>query len=286
MWSRPRDFVPRKRAALAIGFVFDHPLYEDLEPLGSLFEVALGGLTIGELLGDQVIEPLGRSGWSRHHRFDPGRLGDAIAGGQARSVALRRKGVDAAAARLGIGVATAPPAFVEASYDLADDAPAWRYDGTIEIGEELLGDDGEVDRLLEELLEQWFDRIDLHTGAVIADESIEDALALASATGGEPGSEVERRTTALATAGRQGGPRMVREPVWGTLLTLDHVDTIGGLDEIESYVQPYRVLEGRQCVLVQLSAYGDALEPQLAAKRGRLEAVLRPILAGPSSRDP
>lgn len=284
-WVRPRDVVPKKRAALAIGFVFDHALSEDLEPLQSLLSVPLAGMTIGELIHEQIVEPLGRHGWTRHHRFDPAALGELIAAGQARSIALRRKPPQPEGKRFGLGVSTAPPAYLEALDDLEDEPAAWRYDGTIEIGHELLGDADDVDRLLEDLLELWFDQIDAHTGAVVADLSIADACTLASASGGKPGSALERRATALATASRRWGRQLAREPEWGTYLSHDHVEAIGGMDDVESYVRPYRVLEGRHNVFVQLSSLDAALEPETEDKRARLEAVLRPILAGPMSRD-
>lgn len=283
-WVRPRDVVPKPRAAIAIGFVFDHALSEDLEPLESLFSVPLGGLTIGELLHEQIVEPLGRHGWTRQHRFEPGLLGEVIGGGQARSVALRRKH-QPEGERFGIGVATAPPAYLDALDDLEEEPAAWRYDGTIEIGRDLLGDGDDVDRLLEDLLELWFDQIDVHTGAVIADLSIADACTIAAATGGAPGSDLQRRAAALARASRRWGPSFAREPEWGTYLRHDHVEAVGGLDEVESYVRPYRVLEGRRNVFVQLSTLDEALDEETAQKRARLEAVLRPILAGPMSRD-
>jgi hypothetical protein len=276
-------WVPKKRAALAIGFVFDHALSDDVEPLAGLLAVPLAGMTIGELLQEQVVEPLGRAAWGRHQRFDPSRLGELITGGEARSVAMRRKRTQPAATRLGVGVSTVPPPYLEAADD--DAPPPWRYDGTIEIGKDLLGNAEEVDRLLEDLLEQWFDQIDVHTGVVVADASLDDACVLASAAGGTAGTEAARRAKVLAGASKQWGRRHAREPEWGTFLTLDHVEAVGGIDELESYAQPYRVLEGRRNVFVQLSPYDEALEPHVEAKRARLEAVLRPILAGPMSRE-
>jgi hypothetical protein len=273
------------QAAIAIGFMFDHSLSDDVAPLGSLLDLPLAGSTLSALVQVQMPTFAAKPRNPRHATFNWKKLAPKIAAGEVLSVGIHRTLPVPEATQLGISLRCAPRAAIERERQAEGFRYVpWRYDGTIEIGTSFLGDNTTVDHFFDELLLHWMSQINLVASSVVAAETLNYAGGIARCSGGMPGTELDRRSTALWIASKGWGPK-AREPEWGTYLTRAHADAIGGTNAIRTQVDPYRILEAGNVVFVQLTPYDQALLPITNDKRTRLENLLRPILAEPLSRE-
>lgn len=274
-------------AAIAFGFVFDHPLSSDLRPLEALLGLPLGTETLADILECQVLMPRATRKITRPLRFNWKRLSAAISSGDTIVFDLRRELPRPMPGRLELHAECLAPDQLEEAR-LRGEWPhaglPYRYQGQLGLGTDFLKEPQEVETLVEQVMERWSSQIELRAGVAVADASLEDAEAYARGSGGMPGTELDRRTTNLWVASKTWG-RKAREPEWGTYLTRAHADVIGGVDGIHAAVKPYRILEASGIIFVQLTPYAQALSPETDEKRRTFLQLMDPIVARPLSRD-
>jgi hypothetical protein len=270
------------KAALVLGYVYDHAFSEDVAPLKALLELPMAGSTFGQLVDTQVQLPLATGRLTRPAKFNWARLAPKLARGELASAGIHRRLPSPDRGHLSVHIRCTPLEHLEAhrtgTYEAQLD---YRYTGTLQIGSDYLEDD--ADAVLAGLFERWIARIQLRAGVIVADASRASAEQMATCSSGVPGNELFERARNLFFASWTWGP-YAREPEWGTFLTRAHADAIGGAGAIQAAVAPHRILESNGVLFVQLTRYEDALQPVAADKRDRLEALMRPILDGPPSR--
>lgn len=270
-------------AALAFAFHFDRPIVENLGLVDALLALPFGAGRVADLIERQTYMPLATRKVTRLAAFRWPCLAQLVGQGDVMVFGLctdPSSGDDRQVEMYFDSVALAN--HERASFRSGRDH---RYVGHLSFGAAVLAGTADVDALVVMIAERFARHIGLAAGVVVADAVHIDAVRVATASGGLPGTELARRCSALFGASFTWGT-FAREPEWGTFLQRRHADGIGGTAAIQAAVEPHALLELGELVYVQVTPYADALTPTAEAKRDALEALMRPVLDGPSSRPP
>ena len=271
--------------AAALGFfvAFDHVLHEDLGPLDRLLASPIAGKLLVDAFTNVYWKRTRTQRGAAPGPFDWRRMRPRILRGECVTFGpsnIVRSLQDPDDRRIEMMVDTAPLELVPRlpEHQPRGERPGrcYRYDLSLAVGAQWLESDAEAAALID-AMQRFAIEVSAVVGVIVAAATHREAMAVASYTGGERGSPLDRRTNDLWIAHWTWG-REAREPEWGTFLTRAHADVIGGIDAIRAAADPYRLVESERLVFVQLSPYADALAPETEGKRLALETLMRPIL--------
>jgi hypothetical protein len=270
-------------SALAFAFHFDRPIVENLALVDALLALPVGRKRVGDLIERQTYMPLATGKMKKPGKFNWPRLAQTIAKGDVITCGLGSDTASGDGHQVELYFNCIALANREQSDYYLD--RAHRFRGHLSFGAAVLATSENVDALAVLVMEQFAMHIGLAAGAVAAAPVHADAVAIARCSGGLPGTELSRRCSQLYGASFTFGT-FAREPEWGTLLQRRHADAIGGPAAIRAAVDPFVLLEAGDLVYVQVTPYAEALSPTAEAKRAALETLMRPVLDGPSTRQP
>ncbi|NVB79701.1 MAG: hypothetical protein HOV81_14995 [Kofleriaceae bacterium] len=274
-------------AALGLAVHFDRPLCDGLEPLERVLDTQVAGTALRNLLTSMWANPIKRGARSRPPTpFNWPRLRSRILSRELQYASVGVPEFDVRTRKqpeqVAFGFDCFPP-------DVADEMPSrrmgdqlahFRYESLFGVGPGWL--QGGAANPIVDAMVRFAGEIDTKVGVIIAAQRFSTVMALGGAGGGDDNPDVRWRAGRLYGARWDWGP-YAREPEWGTFLSREHADSIGGPDVIRSAVEPYTVYEADNLVYVQLTPYEQATAAITEEKRLKLWTLMQPIVLGPAS---